>query len=33
MPYFPVGTSERKEKKGETESAHAFAHLLSSLPS
>ena len=33
MPYFPVGTSERVEKKGETESAHAFAHLLSSLPS
>lgn len=33
MPYFPVGTSERVEKKWETESAHAFAHLLSSLPS
>jgi ribose-phosphate pyrophosphokinase len=33
MPYFPVGTSERVERKGETESAHAFAHLVSSLPS
>lgn len=33
MPYFPVGTSERVERKGETESAHAFAHLISSLPS
>ena len=33
MPYFPMGTSERVEKKGETETAHAFAHLISSLPS
>ncbi|NRH20694.1 ribose-phosphate diphosphokinase [Candidatus Gracilibacteria bacterium] len=33
MPYFPMGTSERVERKGETETAHAFAHLISSLPS
>ncbi len=33
MPFFPVGTSERVERKWETESAHAFAHLISSLPS
>lgn len=33
MPYFPMGTSERVERKWETESAHAFAHLISSLPS
>ncbi|MBX9809965.1 ribose-phosphate diphosphokinase [Candidatus Gracilibacteria bacterium] len=32
-PFFPVGTSERVERKGETESAHAFAHMISSLPS
>ncbi len=33
LPYFPMGTSERVERKGETETAHAFAHLISSLPS
>lgn len=33
MPYFPMGTSERVERKWETETAHAFAHLISSLPS
>ncbi len=33
MPFFPVGTSERVERKWETESAHSFAHLISSLPS
>lgn len=33
MPYFPVGTSERVERKWETESAHSFAHIISSLPS
>ncbi len=33
MPYFPVGTSERVEKKGKTETAHAFAHMISHLPS
>lgn len=32
-PFFPVGTSERVERKWETESAHAFAHMISSLPS
>ena len=33
MPFFPMGTSERVEKKWKTETAHAFAHLISSLPS
>jgi ribose-phosphate pyrophosphokinase len=33
MPYFPVGTSERVEKKWKTETAHAFGHLFSHLPS
>lgn len=33
MPFFPVWTSERVEKKGETETAHAFAYLISTLPS
>lgn len=33
MPYFPMGTSERIEEKWETETAHAFSNLISSLPS
>lgn len=33
MPFFPMGTSERVEKKWKTETAHAFGHLISSLPS
>lgn len=33
MPFFPVGTSERVEKKWEIEAAHAYAYLFSSLPS
>jgi ribose-phosphate pyrophosphokinase len=33
MPFFPVWTSERVEKKGKTETAHAYAHLFSHLPS
>lgn len=33
LPYYPMGTSERVERKWETETAHAFAHLISSLPS
>jgi ribose-phosphate pyrophosphokinase len=33
MPFFPVGTSERVEKKWKTETAHAFGHLFSHLPS
>lgn len=33
MPYFPMGTSERVEKKWKTETAHAFAHMISHLPS
>jgi hypothetical protein len=32
MPFFPVGTSERVQRKGETETAHSFAHLISGLP-
>ncbi len=32
MPYFPMGTSERVEDKWKTETAHAFAYLMSSLP-
>jgi ribose-phosphate pyrophosphokinase len=33
MPYFPMGTSERIEEKWETETAHSFSNLISSLPS
>ena len=33
MPFFPMGTSERVEKKWKTETAHAYGHLISSLPS
>ncbi|MDC0506047.1 ribose-phosphate pyrophosphokinase-like domain-containing protein [Candidatus Gracilibacteria bacterium] len=33
VPYFPVGTMERAEKKGEAVTAKYFADLISSLPS
>ncbi len=33
MPFFPMGTSERVEKKWKTETAHAYGHMISSLPS
>lgn len=32
MPYFPVGTMERKWKPGEVATAHSFANIISSLP-
>ncbi len=33
MPYFPVGTMERADKKGEAVTAKYFADIISSLPS